>query len=280
MREKIIRILEERGYKVRSHDVVKNGITFRGITIGEGNILPTIYLEQFENRNDLEEVAEEIIEMCEEGLNTLPTLSVKDFMNWDYVKSKLQLCIQRKGNEDIVKRDFLDLEEYVRVNVFDSGTFKVRPEHLDKLGITEEELFDAAWDCTAPTVEVHDMMQMLEELGYGIVTEEQIPELSMIVATNKSRMFGAIAMKAVDKLAEIADRYETDLVILPSSIHEVLLHPVKEDTNFLELDAMVREVNATQVAPEEVLSNNAYRYNRDERSITYYYNGKGGKHTF
>ena len=89
----------------------------------------------------------------------------------------------------------------------------------------------------------------------------------MIVATNKEKSFGAIAMKAKDKLAEVADRYETDLAILPSSIHEILLIPVKENMDFFELEAMVREVNATQVAPEEQLSNHVYRFYRDTREI-------------
>lgn len=86
----------------------------------------------------------------------MPVIDTKKLMDWDYVKTRLQLCIQRKGNENIVKRDFLDFEEYVRVDV-GGGTFKVKPEHLVKYGITESVLFHAAWDCTAHTIHVEDM---------------------------------------------------------------------------------------------------------------------------
>jgi hypothetical protein len=117
----------------------------------------------------------------------------------------------------------------------------------------------------------------------GITMEEAMEiqkENPMIVASNQAKMHGAIAMKAGDKIAEIAERYGTDLAILPSSIHEILLLPVKENMDFRELDAMVQSVNANEVAPEEILGNHAYRYNRDEHSITYYCNTKGGKHIF
>ena len=59
-----------------------------------------------------------------------------------------------------------------------------------------------------------------------------------------------------------------------------ILIPVREYTDFTQLNAMVQEVNATQVAPEEVLSNHTYRFNRNEKSITYYYDDKGSKYTF
>ena len=55
-----------------------------------------------------------------------------------------------------------------------------------------------------------------------------------------------------------------DFFILPSSIHEVLL--VKDDgnVNFTELKNMVEEVNATQVAPEEKLTDSVYHYDSKE----------------
>ena len=199
----------------------------------------------------------------------MQTFDIEKLMEWDYVKTRLKLCIQRKGNEDIVKRDFLDLEEYVRVDVGNGGTFKVKPEHLEKYGVTESVLFHAAWDCTAPTIVVEDMAQiMANTMGIPVEIIETQRKNALIVATNKES-FGAIAMKAKDKLAEVADRYETDLAILPSSIHEILLLPIDEETDFMELNAMVQNVNETDVEPEEVLSDHAYRFCRDTREIIF-----------
>ena len=286
MKEKIIEKLQERGYNAEITNVVKNGVTMCGLTFRttESNIAPTIYIDSYLDCTDgeLSGVVDKIIETYKKAVEDTPDVDIDKLMNWEWAKDNLQLCIQRKGNEDIVKRDFLNLEEYVRVRVSEDGTFKVTPRHLNEYGITEETLFKTAWECTLPTIEIEDMAAVMAELmGVSIEeTKEMMGDKAMIVATNKSKLHGAIAMKATEKLVEIADRYEKDLAILPSSIHEILLIPVDENTNFETLNRMVQEVNATQVTPEEVLSNHAYRLNREERSITFYHDTKSGKYTF
>ena len=59
---------------------------------------------------------------------------------------------------------------------------------------------------------------------------------------------------------QAAERVGGDFYILPSSIHEVLL--VKDDGKFGidYLEDMVKEVNATQVAPEDLLTDSVYHY--------------------
>ena len=47
--------------------------------------------------------------------------------------------------------------------------------------------------------------------------------------------------------------------ILPSSTHEVLILPDNGELNPKELLAMVKEVNRTEVAAEDVLSDHLYR---------------------
>lgn len=271
-REMIIHALKEKGIEAKPVETEKNGVIFKGIALGSGQVCPTIYTEAFEDypEEDLEDAVDAIIYRYNKAKEEMPVIDMEQIVNWDYVKTRLQLCIQRKGNEDICKRDFLDLEEYVRVNIEScNGSFKVNHAILEKLGVTESVLFHAAWDCTAPNIVVEDMVQMVSEMvGMSIEEAREMQgDNAMIVATNKEKVFGAIAMKAKDKLAEVADRYETDLAILPSSIHEILLIPIKENMDLFELEAMVREVNATQVAPEEQLSNHVYRFYRDTREI-------------
>jgi len=92
-----------------------------------------------------------------------------------------------------------------------------------------------------------------------------------IVATNKTKLHGAIAIKDIDKISQVADRYGIDLAIIPSSIHEILLVPVIGDgeEQLSGLHTMIEDINKTQLKPEEVLSNHAYRFNRKDRTITY-----------
>lgn len=262
-REMIIKALTEKGMEVQVADVTRNGVTLQGITLGTGTVRPTIYIEQFSNYADdeLEDVLDAIMYQYNKAKETTPVIDVHNLMNWDYAKTRLQLCIQQKGNEDIVKRDFLDLEEYVRVIAVtdgdSTGSFKVSPRHLESFGITEETLFHAAWDCTVSTLKFEDISQVVD-MSEGL----------MIIGTNKTKLNGAIAMKAIEKLTEIADKYEKDLAILPSSIHEILLLPIDESVNFSNLNTLVQNVNMTQLEPEEILSNHAYFFSRATREIS------------
>lgn len=282
-KEKIINELISKGYKVEETTVVKNGIKFQGITIGNEAVRPNIYLEQFLERSDeeLEDVVDTIINMYNQSMQNANEIAVstKNLLNWDYAKNKLMLCIQPKGNEDIVKEDFLDLEKYVRVVVSldndDMGSFKVKPEHLKHYGISKETLFQVAWENTKSSFVIEDIAKVLEEMGMPV---QDIDFTPMIVGTNKEKVNGAAIMLDIDTIGEVADRYENDLAILPSSIHEILIVPVKEGTKFSDLNVMIQNINNTQVAPEEILSNHAYRFNREDRCITYYYDTKSGKY--
>ena len=68
-------------------------------------------------------------------------------------------------------------------------------------------------------------------------------------------------------MKELADRLESDLLILPSSLHEVLLLPDDQEQGYDFYRQMVHEVNVTQVEPEEILSFNLYRYDRQKAEI-------------
>ena len=63
-------------------------------------------------------------------------------------------------------------------------------------------------------------------------------------------------------LSDVGEKLGEDYYILPSSIHECIVIPKKEEIDPEELKIMVREINATQVQPEEVLSDEIYQYER------------------
>lgn len=65
----------------------------------------------------------------------------------------------------------------------------------------------------------------------------------------------------------LAENLHTDLLILPSSVHEVLLLPDDHKQEYDHYRKMVQEVNTTQVDPEEILSFGLYRYDREKAEI-------------
>lgn len=271
-REFIINELAARGIKAEATEVTKNGVVLEGIILGEGTVRPTIYKDMYENVP--EDVIEGLIERVREILEEAPQFVTEDLTNWDWAKTRLRLCIQQKGNEPICKRDFLDLEQYVRVVVDEEqgASFKVSPAMLEKYGVSEDVLFNAAMDYTRHLIEVQDMSSIIADM-MGITVDEVIKMQGdnppMIVVTNKSKVNGASTICFIDVLKEVADRYKKDLVILPRSIHECILHPVDDTTDFRMLNEMVQNVNENEVDPIEVLSNHAYRYIREENRIVY-----------
>lgn len=76
----------------------------------------------------------------------------------------------------------------------------------------------------------------------------------MFCMTNERKMNGASLILHEDIRKQIGEFMKGDFYILPSSIHEILILPDNGIFSVSELNAMVKEVNATQVSLEEQLS--------------------------
>lgn len=82
--------------------------------------------------------------------------------------------------------------------------------------------------------------------------------------------YGAACIMYEDMLYKLASQLESNLYILPSSIHECLLVPEGSLTmGKSELENMVREINDSEVLPEERLSDHVYFYDREQRKISW-----------
>ena len=88
-------------------------------------------------------------------------------------------------------------------------------------------------------------------------------EEQMYVLSNTMKMNGASALLDKKIMEEIV-KTVGEFYILPSSIHEVLIVPVKSGMDIETLENMVCEVNATQVQLEERLSDHVYAYNFED----------------
>ena len=96
---------------------------------------------------------------------------------------------------------------------------------------------------------------------------EMPPEQQMYVITNDRGINGAISMLYEEGLHDLAQRLDSDLYIMPSSIHEVIaVSSDMGDPN--EFATMVTEINMAQVALDERLSNQVYHYDKDLRKVS------------
>ena len=87
--------------------------------------------------------------------------------------------------------------------------------------------------------------------------EWDFPQL--YVVTNRAKYRGASAILDKTVLKEFGKKHNIKkLVVLPSSIHEMLIMPYNDSINMNDLSFMVADVNANQVEPEERLTDRAY----------------------
>jgi hypothetical protein len=89
----------------------------------------------------------------------------------------------------------------------------------------------------------------------------------MYILSNIKGINGASCMLYEDVLRKFADSIRSDFYILPSSIHEIILVPYQENMKKETLEEMVKDVNRTQVAQDEILSDRVYYYSREHNAI-------------
>lgn len=155
----------------------------------------------------------------------------------------------------------------------------INNQDLEQWGIRPEELYRLAEKNTPRMLPAS--WKELRSILMDFVNESElddIPELDphMYVLTNQEGLWGAAAILYPDMLKNIADWLEADLVILPSSIHEIIIMPeVEKGLQGEALEAMVREVNQKEVMEEEVLSYRVYRYDRETEQLDFYKRREG-----
>lgn len=285
--QEVKKILEEKlgeGCEVRIHKTLKNnGVKKSGVMlIKEGErFCPILYLEgaygKFCDGMKLEEAADDLLRVYgrQDGEAELAEkFSFESFEDYSHVKENLQIrLINYEKNTEILK----DMP-YVRWNDLAAIFFyEIEGWENGQAGVAVNNHHLALWkEATVETLyrnALENMRNRVEEelfLLSDLFTEKQAQGITefppVYVLTNRTRQYGAAVMLYSRKMKELADTFGSDLVILPSSLHEVLLLP-DHDGMHLRWEQMVREVNRAAVDPEEVLSDHIYRYSREKDAV-------------
>lgn len=154
--------------------------------------------------------------------------------------------------------------------------------HTSRIMITNEHM--ASMGCTLDELDAHAMANTLQQNSFEIDSIENVlrgilaemPEdvrevdydevtIPMYVVSNRTKCDGAAVILYKDVLEKICDVVRSEeYYLLPSSRHEVLAIPVSFGKDVAALQQMVHEVNATQVPPEDLLSESVYYYHRGQ----------------
>lgn len=183
---------------------------------------------------------------------------------------ELLQTIPHKEMEDmaVVYRFVIESNEDGRMTILATNQL------LESMGITAEQLHKDAME-NAPELKpvvIRGMSEVIAELmgmspddlaEMGMPTDPMNEK--MYVATVSDNIHGAGVLAYQDFMEQAAERAGGDFFILPSSVHELLIVPDDGSMKLEELQAMVREVNATQVAPEEKLTDNVYHYDNQNK---------------
>lgn len=165
------------------------------------------------------------------------------------------------------------------------GIIMIKNEHIKMWDVTENDLYDAACVNAIKNNDyvIMPLMEIVNERR-GVTSKSALnDELSfeedslsfLKILTNKDRTYGAATIMNPGLLYALACKYDSNYYILPSSVHELILVIDEEDSfnqdKAAELYDMVRFVNMTEVATEDVLSDNVYYYDRNEDELFDYY---------
>jgi len=285
---------EYKDYKVNVHSITKVNQTMDALNLvstGDDRLTtsPTIYInnmyEHYKEFEDLQEVlqsaAESMIKAYVEALN------ISSKVDFDTAKNNIVMVLvnteQNKGMlEKIPSRQFQDLSIIYRwvVDKDREGISSTIVNYglAEKLGMNEEDLYKVAVENTVvlfpPTVKsmndvIRDMFvkdgmpSEIADMMLGEVPEENM----MYVISNDRGVNGAVSMLYENNLHKLAEMLDSDLYVLPSSVHEVIAVSANlGDPN--ELAQMVNEINMDQVSLDERLSNQVYHYDKDLRKLS------------
>lgn len=255
----------------KNNDVILTGVVLKS---QDNNIAPVFYIDgMIENGWSYDRIAMDIYRsyQAHDGAEySSITFQISDYETISHMLT-LQL-INRTMNESLLKdipyvpflEDLavivlIDLEKDLRA----CATVKVSSQILELWGVSFDEVYHKAYlNLIKEEAIVSSMSDVLSELGYEEIGELDI---NLYILTNESRIHGATIMLRESLLKELTEKFNSDLVIIPSSIHELLLVPTNDSYIFDKdmFDNMVREVNESHVDPVEILSDHIYMYRRD-----------------
>lgn len=287
---------EKMGEDVRIdiHDTVKNNnVSYKAISIvrQDCNVSPNLRLEDFYEDylegTELENVLDKIITIFEKYDH--PPINLECFLDFEKAKDHIMIKLvsyeaNKKRLEQIPHISFLDFAityfVYMKQEDFGygNGSVQIENEHLELWGVEKEQLHRLAIKNSVEKMPVKFLS--IQEILIGMLNQKGIAtddlqdemtklqdEIPMYVLSNEQNYFGASVLYYPGVLKEISKRFQSDLIILPSSIHEVIVLPVSGEEQFDEMNEMIEDINKEQVADEEVLSGHLYYYNRSTEKL-------------
>lgn len=280
--------MAEEGTRVDIHETVKNNdVTYPSVTLMKKGThgAPSIRLDGFyhdylEGRS-IEEIAEAVLDMAE----PMPEsgFDMEAFMDFDSAKENILFRVvglaqnSRRLSEmphvrflDLAITFYYMLEQKEGSDM--AASIQIQNDHLELWQVDTGTLYDIAMKNTVEKMPVRlravfDVLTEALQIDKPEVESER--KGSMYVLSNEKNFYGAAAIYYPGVLKEAARKFNADLYILPSSVHEVILLPIGEEdaADISYFNEMIKDINLAHVAAEEVLSDHLYYYDRERDEL-------------
>ncbi len=292
---------EQELYDVELHQVIKNnGIVLDSITIlrkGE-QISPNIYLntyyDSYKMGKPISAIMEEILRQYQNG-KAETNLTIDDITDFATVKDKiiLRLVNYEKNKEQLKNcpyKRYLDLAITFRYiankDTMGIASSLISNHEFSCWNIDIDELYPIAlfntmrefpWQMESLVRIIANCLKTKasESLSGELLAEiermeEQEHGVNMFVLTNDMGVNGATCILYDNVIRNFARVQDSNLFLLPSSVHEIMIVPEDEDMEPEFLAELVVDANRSTVGYIDLLSDHIYYYDREKDTIYIY----------
>lgn len=265
-----------------------NGIASTGLYVRKGlnGIAPVIHMDSYfvqsQNGMAMDNIVSDIINTVQ-GDTMGQSLSMEDILNFSQMKERIILRLinteaNRQMLDNVPHRVWMDISVvYYLLLGRDTGgqmTTLISNEIIHEWGVKAEDLYDVAHENMKQLfpVEIKPMSEVMAEILEETFGEDSDREwieplvgsdvIPMYVLGNGTGLYGAGGILPGLGMEDFANELETDLIVLPSSVHEVILVPAKEGMDLDGMAMVVKSINQTQVLIHDRLSDSLYYFKR------------------
>ena len=248
--------------------------------------IPVVNLKQYYQKYLLGFPFEKLMEQMAELVQMeMPDADIRSLTEYDKIKDRLfvRLC-SVEGNEAFLKDVVHDQTDglaavcslYVGEKAGGILCSSIQTSFCTRFQVSPEQIMKDAKESMAQLFPVwfeslKSVVRRMESLDVGesaMEPEEAGSNKSpMMVLGNQQSVYGASVIMCPGVLDQVAKELQGDLLILPSSIHEVLVVPDNGSIDYRELQDMVQEINRTTVELEDRLSDYVYHYDAAEQIL-------------
>ena len=263
-----------RNNQVRSDTIIVKG---KGRTCAPVIHVSDLY-ELFRQGASYGSLAGQIAEIYYKSAGQFEDLVSDRLLDFDYIRDRLIIkVVNWEHNKEIlsdapcIRKLDLALTFRIMAEGYDhmQGSVLVDKRLLKHWHLTVEELFREAADHMEGLW--RSRILPLDEMILDFSSQEEMEEMRtpILLLTNEKFCYGAASLFTTDLIRDYARCAGTDFYVLPSSIHELLLVPTREDVDAAYLQEMVSSVNREVVSEDEILSDHVYLYRRKDDRLSY-----------